>query len=142
MDLEKAKRAIKGAWIAGAISGAVTLVFVIAAVAGADVLGFNILYLLDVFLIFGLAYGIYKKSRTCAVIMFVYFVASKVIIWQRMGSLQGLPVAIAFGYFFFQGIRGTFAYHGIKKAEKAPEQAEGVGGGSSTVSIGPWDESA
>jgi hypothetical protein len=70
MNKEDAEKAIKNAWIAGIISGVITLLAIFF-LAGIDL--FN---LIDVALIFGLAFGIYKKSRAAAVIMLIYFAIS------------------------------------------------------------------
>jgi hypothetical protein len=120
MDLEKAQKYIKNAWIAGSVSAGLTLVVTVLAMAGISLFGFTILNLLDVLLMVGLSFGIYKKSRTCAVLLFAYFVASKVMMWVEMGSAAGLPLALVFGYFFYQGIMGTFAYHKLSKQPDSP----------------------
>jgi len=117
MDLQKAENAIKGAWIAGIISGSITLFVTILAIVGVRIFNFSAWTLLDVILVFGLAYGIYRKNRACAVILFIYFILSKIYMIIALGAVTGLPVAILFAYFFFQGIRGTFAYHKIMKAQ-------------------------
>ena len=119
MDLQKAEKAIKGAWIAAVISGSVTLLVAVLALLGVRLFNFTAWVLIDVALIFGLAYGIYRRSRVCAVIMFVYFIISKIYILVTAGGVTGLPLAIVFAYFFFQGIRGTFAYHSLKKNSPA-----------------------
>ncbi|HTY07646.1 MAG TPA: hypothetical protein VMF29_00645, partial [Candidatus Edwardsbacteria bacterium] len=76
--------------------------------------GFSAWNLLDAALILGLSFGLYRNSRTCAVILFAYFVLSKVMMWVQLGNVAGLPLALAFGYFFLMGILGTFAYHQAK----------------------------
>lgn len=60
---------IKNAWITGIVSGSITLIFTLIAMNGSQILGFSIWNLSDVALIFGLTFGIYKKSRACAVAM-------------------------------------------------------------------------
>src|SRR3546814_16318433 len=45
--------------------------------SGTEMLGFSAWELFDVALILGLAFGIYKKSRTCAVLMLAYFIVAK-----------------------------------------------------------------
>lgn len=79
--------------------------------------GINLWNLLDVAAFFGLAFGIFKKSRTCAIIMFIYHIANRVDMWMRtrdiMMSLGLIP--LIFITTFFLGILGTFAYHSIKK---------------------------
>jgi predicted Zn finger-like uncharacterized protein len=107
------KKPIRNACIAGTISGVLTLLVSLICASGVDIPGldFDLWNLFDVLLIFGLTFGIYKKNRVCAVLMFVYFVGSKVLMWKESGSVSGLSMAALFGYFFLQGILGTFAYH-------------------------------
>jgi serine/threonine-protein kinase len=107
---------IKRARIAAMISGIITL-------AGATTLIykqhefhfslFNMLSLVDTFIIFSLAYGIYKKSRLCAVLMFEYFLLSKLFNMSISSHINvgAVLVGSVFLYFLFQGITGTFAYH-------------------------------
>ncbi|MBO9717596.1 MAG: hypothetical protein J7507_12495 [Pseudoxanthomonas sp.] len=108
---EEILKKIKHAWVAAVVSGCITLVVTLIAMSGTDILGFSAWELIDVALIFGLAFGIYKKSRTCAVVMFVYFIISKILITIQAGHATGIPLALVFGYCFWQGIAGTFAYH-------------------------------
>jgi hypothetical protein len=107
---------IKQAWIAGVISGIVTLVVTIIAAGGNDILGlgFSAYNYLDVILIFGLSAGIYYKSRTCALMMLLYFVGSKIFIWLELGKPSGMVGAVFFGYYFLMGTFGTFTYRSIK----------------------------
>ncbi|WP_375328730.1 hypothetical protein [Microcystis sp. BLCC-F210] len=108
LGLKKANNQIKTAWITGTISGVMTLL-------GTLFLNIPDLFI-DVVLTFGLSFGIYKKSRICAVIMFGYFIFSKILLWEILkGDPLGLIVSIAFIYFFWQGVQGTFAYHKITK---------------------------
>lgn len=102
---------IKNAWITGIISGTMTLLFTIIAMNGTQMLGFNVWSLSDVVLIFGLTYGIYKKSRACALIMLAYFLISKIIIITQTGTFNGGIIAIIFLYFYANGVAGTFAYY-------------------------------
>lgn len=116
---EEIAKKIKNAWCAALFSASVTLIFVILAISGNSVLGISAWESLDVVLILGLAYGIYKKSRTCAVAMLVYFIGAKIILFSQTGSASGLALAVVFVYFYFNGILGTFAYHRLKKEESA-----------------------
>lgn len=106
---------IKGAWIAGVISGCMTLLITLMAMGGTNVLGFNAWNFIDVVLIFGLAFGIYKKSRACAVSMLVYFVISKILIAIEGGKMSGLVLSIIFIYYYAQGVAGTYAYQKLVK---------------------------
>jgi hypothetical protein len=123
MNLQEANKRIKEAWIAGVISGTLTLIMIGVAMFGMNIFNLNIRSLVDVFLIYGLSFGIYRKSRTCAILMLVYFVISKGLMYienpRMIGS--GLIVAIGFGYCFYRGITGTFAYHKAKKVEAVVE---------------------
>ena len=102
--------------MAGVISAGITLLVILVAASGSTAfaeLGVDWWSLIDVVVILVLSFGLYKKSRICAVLLFVYFVFSKIILWAIVGSVRGVLMAILFGYFFFQGIRGTFAKHSL-----------------------------
>ena len=119
MNMEKATSAIRNAWIAGAISGVLTM---IVALIGA--FGYDLWSLIDAFLILGLSFGIYKKNRACAVILFIYLVINLIALWILVPLLElseerpFLPLWIIIGILFLQGIRGTFAYHRITRTER------------------------
>lgn len=104
---------IKSAWIAGLISAAMTLLVVLVGVAG-----FNVWNLLDVALILALAFGIYKRSRTCAVMLLVYFAVSKIITVAETGKATGIVLGLVFIYYYGQGVVGTFAYHRHVKSQQ------------------------
>jgi serine/threonine-protein kinase len=106
---------IRNAWIAGLISTVVTLVFTLLAVAGKKIAGVTPWQFVDVAILIGLTFGIYRKSRTCATVMLVYFVISKIMLFAE-GQRGGLVMAFVFFYFYAQGIQGTFAYHRHAKA--------------------------
>lgn len=109
---------IKHAWIAAIFSGLITLIVTLFAIFGHSILGFTAWELGDVILIFGLAYGIYRRSRTCAVIMLLYFIASKILIMYQTGTANGPVMAIVFIYYYWQGVVGTFAFHKISESLK------------------------
>jgi K+-sensing histidine kinase KdpD len=110
---------IKHARIAAMVSGTVTLAGSVALIMNQAQGGFsllNLLSLIDVLFIFSMAYGIYRKSRICAVLMFEYFLLSKIFsisISTHMNS-GVLITGLIFLFFLFRGITGTFAYHKIK----------------------------
>ena len=104
--------------------------------AGVDIAGLNGFALLDVVLIFALAFGISRKSRACAVAMLIYFVASKIIMMVQTGHPSNVVGLILFGWLFLQGVKGTFAYHELTGGDELEyddgaiddEQAEPVVG--------------
>jgi hypothetical protein len=125
-DIRKADMAIKIAWIAGIVCGVTTVIFSLL-----NLLGFNEWNLLDAGIIFGLSFGVYKKNMACAVILFIYFIGAKVSqIYEEdpLTSVRQVVIfGIMFGYMFFQGIRGTFAYHNFKSPPKAaPTEKDSV----------------
>ncbi|MBF0540397.1 MAG: hypothetical protein HQK91_02965 [Nitrospirae bacterium] len=110
---------IKAAVVAGIISGGITLIVTLIAIFRKEDLfglGFSIYNVLDVLLIFGLTFGIYKKSRSCALAMLIYFLVSKIYIIYQTGKFQGGFLAVLFIYFFYRGVRGTFNYHQAAKS--------------------------
>lgn len=116
---------IKNAWVVGTISGVFTLAVTLFAIFGHSILGYSAWELTDVALIFGLTFGIYKKSRTCAVLMLIYFIAAKIYLITQTGKPSGLVMAVIFAYYFAMGVKGTFEYHRILKAHRS--QVGGVG---------------
>ncbi len=113
---ESVLRKIRHGWIVALISGAMTLLLTLVAIFGTDFTGFvDVWNFMDVALIFGLAFGIYKKSRIASTAMFVYFVLSKIYVWFLTEQVSGLLVAAIFIFFFFQAMVGTFQYHKLAK---------------------------
>ena len=102
---------IRNACVAGTISTVITLVFALLAITGTSVAGITSWQLLDVALMAGLTYGIYRRSRTCAVMMLAYFVISKVLQIVEGGKPTGIVLALVFFYYYAHGVVGTFAYH-------------------------------
>ena len=105
---------IKGGWIAAIVSGVITLAMVLLVVYSGSKSAGNVVDLwnsLDVVFIFILAYGMYKKSRIAASIMFIYFLASKILIIAETGQPNGVLLSLMFLYYFFQAMVGTFQYH-------------------------------
>ena len=106
---------IRNAWIACLISLAMTLLLTVIAISGSSIAGYSAWQLLDVALVAGLAFGIYRKSRACAVVMFIYFLISKILVVVETGQGSGLVLGAVFLYFYWQGVVGTFAYHRLVK---------------------------
>jgi len=134
LDIDKAESKVKGAWMAGVASGTVTLVFTLVAMKK-NVWDFTISNLGDVLLIYTAAFGIYRKNRACAILMLVYFLVAKVLIWMRLAMITDLPEVVWVGYllfsalffyFFFEGLRGTFAWHRLEREAKAKRAASRI----------------
>ncbi|MBM4293481.1 MAG: hypothetical protein FJ126_01055 [Deltaproteobacteria bacterium] len=107
-DIQKANNKIKIAWIVGVIFGAFIALDLIFKM---DLSYRNlIISVIGSGLFLGLSFGIYKKSRTCAMILFALPIASVIDGIVRGGAFQVL-FGIIFSYPFYQGVRGTFTYH-------------------------------
>jgi len=108
-DIQKANNKIKIAWIVGVIFGAFNALDPLFRM---DISNRNlIISLITSGLFLGISFGIYKKSRTCAIILFTLPIAVIIIGIVKGEALSGLIFGIIFGYPFYQGLRGTFAYH-------------------------------
>lgn len=133
MNREKALAAIKAAVICGIISTVITLIATLVALRKGQysITGMNIsvFSFADVVLMAGLTLGIFLKNRTCALVMFVYFVFCKYLQWSAQIRLSQVNIAgvltgLIFLYYYFQGVRGTFAYQKLKKEEIPPVEPE------------------
>ena len=109
---------IKSAWVAGLISAGVTLALILISFTGTSIGGVDAWALIDLFIILGLSYGVFRKSRTCAVLLLLVFVANKLLMWATAGNVSGLPLALIFIWFFGQGVVGTFQHHKARKVEQ------------------------
>lgn len=113
MQLQQAKKHVKNAWIAGAISASLTLILSLLGVYIDEIrieYGYDTWSLFDAALIAGLTYGIYRNNRFCALGLLVYFIVSNFGMAISTGQIPGL-LSLLFVYFFFQGTRATFKIH-------------------------------
>ena len=116
MTDSKIANKIKQARIAAMVCGTITLAGALTTLikqTHSHVSLIHILSLIDVAFIFAMAYGIYRKSRMCAVFMFEYFLLSKIFNLSVSAQISAgvVIIGIVFLYFLLQGITGTFAYH-------------------------------
>jgi len=120
MTIEEANSGIKDAWVAGLISIGATMIITLSYITG---LGSGIgwanidtITLLDMAITAVLSFGVYKKSRVSAIMLFVYFIYMRIIMpWIDDSVLIGVPFALIFLYFIFKGVRGTIAYHKLQE---------------------------
>lgn len=105
---------IRGAWIAGSVSTVITLLFLAFAMSDINPLGIDVFAFIDILLMGAFTFGIYKKSRTCAILMLLLFIANKIIMFLESGAIVELPVALIFCWFYGRGVIGTFRYHQLK----------------------------
>lgn len=121
MDRDDAIKATKNGAIAACISGILTLGIVLVAIfsnsTGAIALWNDPSNFFDIVLIFGCAYGVYKKSRAAAILLFVYFIFSKLLIGIETGKAAGIGMGLVFLYFYGKAIQGAFTFHRLEKEE-------------------------
>lgn len=116
IDFTQANTAIQRAVAVALISVGLTVIAMLGSmVTDIPFLQVNPLAFIDIALMLGLAFGVHKKSRICAVLLLVYSVAGHLNAWLAMGNVATLPAALLFSYFYIQGMRGTFAYHHFLK---------------------------
>jgi hypothetical protein len=72
--------------------------------------------------IFGLiAWGIYRMSRVAAVAGLVLYIIERIAMHIALGKshISGIFVTVLFLFAFINAVRGTFAYHRMRNAEKS-----------------------
>ena len=122
--MQKAIVNVRTAYILAFITAGITLIAALLSLAGEEIVeGINIFALIDVALVLALAILLVTiKSRVAAIIMFVYFLLSKVIIFidnpDTIASSIFMAILFVVGYFY--GILGTFSYHKLKKEDQDP----------------------
>ena len=95
-------------WVAAVIAGFFTTLCVMT-----GCFGLNKYYIVDIALLFGLAYGVYRRSRTCAVLLLAYAIASQAMFFSR-GRQPSAIALVSAGIFFSAyalGVIGTFVSH-------------------------------
>ncbi|OSA97905.1 UNVERIFIED_ORG: hypothetical protein B2H98_06645 [Clostridium botulinum] len=120
MNNEKALKDIRNASALAAVSSLLTLV-VIAISMGGDFkfIEVDLYSLIDAILVLALSFGIKKKSRICAIGLFVYFILGKIdMIASGANISRSIIGIIIFGTCYFQGVRGTIYYHKNIKNDK------------------------
>jgi len=116
-------RYIKIAWILAVWAALSTLVLVILGLCGIkDIVGvptltgFNII---DALIVSGLAYGVYKRSRICAIILFLQMLIegiSTIRLNTNITSANSAKIVICL-YYWFRGILATFDHHKLVTTE-------------------------
>lgn len=112
-EIDKAISNIKIAWIAGVVMGGWGLIASLSSLSKDDATYSGIFVIMIGvfwFVVLGLSYGIYKKSRTCSITMLVLFVIS-CLGNAKQGNVVTALLAVIMCYPLYKGLNGTFAYH-------------------------------
>ena len=123
---DAADKHIRNAWILAVVSATFTVGLVIYTIAcGRDPskiepIDWN---LTDVVLLLGLARGVAKHSRICAVGLVLYWILATIMKMRMMGSKLGVVGAVGsviFLYVFVRGAIAAFKYHAARPAVTRP----------------------
>ena len=122
-DLDKAENKIRKAYILGFVYATLFLVFSFVK----KPIQPDLIVTIGAVLLYGLSFGIYKRYRTCSIIMFIYDSFGFFLVMSA-GVMKGLIFVIvivsiktAMLYIFFEGIRGTLTYHKLKNQNKGEQ---------------------
>lgn len=122
-ELSEAEKQIKSAWVSGVVICVITaIVGVLRGTVfnnGTEEATFeSIGMLISVFIMGGLTFGIYFKSRACAVILCGLFVLDKVVTFAATRQVGGILIAIILIYYLGYGIKGTFTHYNLTKGRR------------------------
>jgi hypothetical protein len=115
---ELKEKHVTRAWIAASISAGLTLIFGAFAAAGVMVApGLDAWILLDAAILAGLAYGVWKRSRICAVLLFIYSIVNEIYLALDETSHFSL-LRVVFIYFYLRGAIQLFLDHRSRAARQ------------------------
>jgi hypothetical protein len=126
MKLESAQSAINGAWLTGLIVGLLTLInAVVAFILSSGNSRWMVMAIIpDLAILFGLAYGVYRKNRICAALLsayFLYLLISKARMWAMTHSVPpGILIDGIAMLLCLNGVRGAFAYRKLRQTTEQP----------------------
>jgi hypothetical protein len=113
IDDTMAERMVACGWIAASLAG----VFMIAL---ALMVGFGLgwVYLAGAGILFALAYGIFRRSRICAVLVLANHLLGVAGLFARARYVPSVEVAMALllGVLYVLGVIGTFVHHARRRA--------------------------
>ena len=107
--MAKAERMIDLGWAVAVLWGVLRLVAALWLRRASG--GYEAAWFLDPALILLLAYGLYRRSRACAVLLLAYVVVELWLSFHATGRPSGVGVALLLEVSFLTGLRGTLLYH-------------------------------
>lgn len=124
-DMESARKAGKqGAWAAFFGAGVTAVIATIAAFRpqATAAFGIGVWAFLDAAVFLGLGVGIWRMSRTCAVLGLAFYALERIVMaLDRPATAgKGIVLVVILVLAYVNGIRGTFAFHRFKKALVPP----------------------
>ena len=120
------KAALLGVWACG-IVGAITATFAGFSYFGHNPYNISIWAFLDVAIFGGIGWGIFRMSRTAAIVGALFFIFEKFYMWVEHGLPPNvLSFILMLG--FINAVRGTLAYHKHTAVQELPSMREAVAG--------------
>jgi serine/threonine-protein kinase len=109
IDDTMAERMVTCGWLAAAIAGSLMIAMTFYAPAGA----FKLVYFLGAAVLFALAYGIYRRSRVCAIVVLAnHFLGAVGLVLQPHAVPPAqIAIALLLGVLYVLGAIGTFVHH-------------------------------
>ncbi len=115
---EEITKKIRAGWIAAVIVCVLTLVLALIGISDSSSFD-SYASLIDLAVLAGLTFGVYKNSRTCAILLFLFYALGKAVVWIESGNvLSGLLPTLLFFWFLGNAIVGTFQYHSYLKEQR------------------------
>jgi hypothetical protein len=109
--------------LAGGLAALTALITSVPMVAGWS--GAGRWLLIDVAILLGLAYGMFRGSVAIAITLFIYFVGNQFYVHQAGGVKAGL-LSIPCGAIYLMGVVGALS---LRRQAKAPQPQLATGGG-------------
>jgi len=122
-------RDIRYAWVAALVSAVLTagMVFLVSYLE-LPVFGFSLFSAINVVVLLAGAYGVWRRSRTAAVLLVVFFIVSQVSLrleYPEVGYSTSF-LSVLFCILYWRGAVATFRLHRLE-SEEAPALAVPVG---------------
>jgi len=116
IDQTMAERMVACGWIAAAFAGLLT-----AALSIASALGLGPFNLIDATALLAFAYGIFRRSRTCAVLALAYHLINRAFVYSHAGDVPPAILAgdLLLAALYVLGVIGTFSHHARRRRAAA-----------------------
>ncbi len=106
---------IRAGCLAGVISSVSAPLFALMAIARDSEPPLAAADFIDVGIVWLLAYGIYRRSRVCAVLMLIHFVGLKFLQLRHGFNLSAVVSLALLGTLYVHGVLGAFEFHRLRR---------------------------
>jgi hypothetical protein len=120
--LEKAEGVAKGSAGIPLFVGSITVLVVLYGYFFSPILGITLWALIDASIFSLIAYGMFHINRVVSILGLAFYIWSQVEMLTTQGAGFGV-LAVFFMIYWFNGIRGAFKFHKLKKQAVTVEQA-------------------